>query len=219
MIEDDPNLGLSLELNLQMDGHKVTWAKSLKEAREIEAAGDFHICLLDLGLSDGNGIDLLREWRRKGAKLPIVILTAQGDEDSVVEGFQSGATDYVKKPYSYKELGARLKAILREPTLKEDQLRVGDLLILPEQRRVFFGNEEVPLNRREYDILKILAEHAGAVMTRESIVEKLGSDEEIFDRTVDSHISHLRARIKKAEVTSVRIKSEYGVGYRLVEND
>ena len=218
MIEDDPNLGSNLELNLQMDGHKVTWVKSLREARETEGVSDYHLCLLDLGLPDGSGMDLLREWRKRGLRLPIVILTARGDEDSVVEGFQSGATDYVKKPYSYKELGARLKAILREPTLQEDQLRVGDLIIFTEQRRVFFGSEEVPLNRREYDILKILAEHAGAVMTRESIIQKLGSDEEIFDRTVDSHISHLRARIKKAHVASIRIKSEYGVGYRLVEN-
>lgn len=156
------------------------------------------------------------EIRSQGSRLPIIICTAVTDEDSVVEGLGAGADDYVKKPFSNKELVARIRSAIREPQVREEQIRVGNLLVLLEQRRVLVDGEEVPLNRREFDLLKILLNRPGVVVTREAVIQQLGeSAEQIFDRTVDSHVSHIRAKLRKAKNCNVRIKSEYGVGYRI----
>lgn len=219
LVEDDPILGASLKLNLEIETNQVSWARSLAEADAVNRSQAFHVILLDLGLPDGQGLDFCKRLRQEGSRIPVIILTAQADEDSVVEGFQVGANDYVKKPYSTKELLARVKAVVREPQMREDQIRIGDLLILKEQRRVFIDGEEMSLNRREFDVLKVLAENLGVVLTREAIIQKLGGAEDIFDRTIDSHVSHIRSKLKQSEKRSIKIKSEYGVGYRLIEND
>ncbi len=220
LVEDDPMLGTNLKLNLELEGFQVEWAQSLKAAFEINEQRAFQLALLDLGLPDGNGLDFCRRVRADGSRLPMIILTAQSDEDSVVEGLGAGADDYVKKPFSNKELVARIRSALRSPQVREEQIRVGNMLVLLEQRRVMVEGEEVPLNRREFDLLKILIARPGVVVTREAVIQQLGeSAEQIFDRTVDSHISHIRAKLKKAKECNVRIKSEYGVGYRIVVLD
>lgn len=219
LIEDDPILGDGLKLNLELEGHRVSWAKSLSDAYQQNDQEKFQLAILDLGLPDGSGLNFCKRVREAGSRLPIIILTAQADEDSVVEGLSFGANDYVKKPFSHRELSARIKASLREPILREDQLRYGNLLLLNDQRRVFVNSEEIVLNRREFDLLKILMAHPGTVVTRESMISQLDSAEEIFDRTIDSHISHVRAKLKKISSCNVKIKSEYGVGYRLLSYD
>lgn len=220
LVEDDPMLGTNLKLNLELEGFHVDWAQSLAAARETNSAKNFQMTLLDLGLPDGNGLDFCREVRAAGSRMPIIILTAQSDEDSVVDGLGAGADDYVKKPFSNKELVARIRAAIRAPQVREEQIRVGNLLILFEQRRVYADGEEVMLNRREFDLLKLLVNRPGVVMTREAVIQGLGeSAEQIFDRTVDSHVSHIRAKLKKAKNCNVRIKSEYGVGYRITVLD
>ena len=220
LVEDDPMLGTNLKLNLELEGFQVDWAQSLAAARELNSSKSFQMALLDLGLPDGNGLDLCREVRGTGSRLPIIILTAQSDEDSVVEGLGAGADDYVKKPFSNKELVARIRSAIRAPQIREEQIRVGNLLVLIEQRRVYSDGEEVLLNRREFDLLKILLNRPGVVLTREAVIQQLGeSAEQIFDRTVDSHVSHIRAKLKKAKNCNVRIKSEYGVGYRITVLD
>lgn len=220
LVEDDPMLGTNLKLNLELEGFQVEWAQSLKAAEEANQKKPFQLALLDLGLPDGNGLDFCRHVREQGSRLPIIILTAQSDEDSVVDGLGAGADDYVKKPFSNKELVARIRSALRAPQIREEQIRVGNLLVLLEQRRVFVEGEEVPLNRREFDLLKILLNRPGVVVTRESVIQQLGEGaDQIYDRTVDSHVSHIRAKLRKAKDCNVRIKSEYGVGYRIAVLD
>ncbi len=220
LVEDDPMLGTNLKLNLELEGFKVDWAQNLAEAFATNEQQPYQLALLDLGLPDGSGLNFCRSVREKGSRLPIIILTAQSDEDSVVEGLSAGADDYVKKPFSNREVVARIRAALRAPTVREEQIRVGNLLVLMEQRRVYVGQEEIPLNRREFDVLKILIARPGVVVTREMIITQLGdSAEHIFDRTVDSHVSHLRAKLKKAKECNIRVKSEYGVGYRIATLD
>ena len=220
LVEDDPMLGTNLKLNLELEGFQVEWAQSLQTAIETNEKRPFQLALLDLGLPDGNGLDFCRRVREQGSRLPIIILTAQSDEDSVVDGLGAGADDYVKKPFSNKELVARIRSALRTPQVREEQIRVGNMLVLLEQRRVLVEGEEVPLNRREFDLLKILLNRPGVVVTREAVIQQLGeSAEQIFDRTVDSHISHIRAKLRKAKNCNVRIKSEYGVGYRVAVLD
>jgi two-component system OmpR family response regulator len=132
-----------------------------------------------------------------------------------VEGLQSGANDYVRKPFGNKELLARVKTVLRDPVPGTPQIRYGDLVVLSEKRKIVYGEKEVDLNRREFDILSYFIDHAESVVTRDALLQMLDKDREIYDRTIDSHVSHVRSRLKQAGITSVQISSVYGVGYRL----
>ena len=215
LVEDDPVLGRGLVLNLEAEGYKVHWFKDLKTVNEARSQLNTSLLILDLNLPDGNGLDLLKKMRGESNKTPVIILTAQTDEDSVVEGLQSGANDYVRKPFGNKELLARVKTVLRDPIPGTPQIRYGDLVVLSEKRKVVYGDKEVDLNRREFDILSYFIDHAESVVTRDALLQMLDKDREIYDRTIDSHVSHVRSRLKQAGITSVQISSVYGVGYRL----
>jgi two-component system, OmpR family, response regulator len=217
LVEDDPVLAKSVQLNLELESWTVVRAASLAEARNIEAAGPIDGVILDLGLPDGSGLTFLNELREKESRVPVLVLTAQTDEESVVAGLELGANDYIRKPFSMRELMVRIKVALKEPTLREHQVRFGPLLILKEARNASIDSVPIELNRREFDILTYLADHGGQVVTRERLLTKMDVEGEVFDRTIDSHISHIRARLKKAGVTQIVISSVYGVGYRLEE--
>ena len=215
LVEDDPVLGAGIKMNLEMESYQIAWAKDLRSARELNGQNKFDLVVLDLGLPDGNGMSLCKELREAGSRLPIIMLTAQADEESVVNGLSAGASDYIRKPFGNRELLARIKTVLREPSLREDQLRFGNILILRDQRRVMIDQHSIDLNRREFDIFSYLVNHGDSVVSRESLLQFLDREGEILDRTLDSHISHIRAKLKKAEVGTVTIASVYGVGYRL----
>ncbi len=216
LVEDDPVLGRGLSINLELSGYKVHWAKSLAEGAETYKNKTLNLIILDLNLPDGNGISFLKTIREANAKLPVIILTAKTDEDAVVEGLQAGANDYVRKPFGQKELLARIQTTLREqPENKNSQIRYGELLLLPEQRKIMAGEVEVDLHRREYDILSYFIQNAETVVSRQSLLNFLDKDGEIFDRTIDSHVSHVRARLRQAQVKGIQISSVYGIGYRL----
>lgn len=217
LVEDDPVLAKSVLLNLELESWTVLRAASLAEARAHETAGPIDAVILDLGLPDGSGLRFLEELRQKESRVPILVLTAQTDEASVVSGLELGANDYIRKPFSMRELIVRIKVALKEPTLREHQVRFGPLLILKEARNASIDNVAIDLNRREFDILTYLADHGGQVVTRERLLHKMDVEGEVFDRTIDSHISHIRARLKKAGITKIAIASVYGVGYRLEE--
>lgn len=215
LVEDDPVLGKSVSVSLETEGYKVHWAQNLRAAGELEESETLDIVILDLNLPDGNGLSFLKRLRDAGSRLPVIILTARSDEETVVKGLQTGANDYVKKPFGKLELIARIKTALREPQMREDQLRIGDLSVFFDRRKIFKGKKEIELNRREFDLLAYFFQRVGAVITRESLIDALGKDSEIFDRTIDSHVSHIRARLRKAGIKNLQIKSVYGVGYRL----
>lgn len=215
IVEDDPILGKGLNLNLNLEGYQTQWVQDLKSARYANSMAVFDLILLDVNLPDGSGFTLLEEIRNAKSRISIIMLTAKSDEDSVVEGLSLGANDYIKKPFSQKELLARIKTALKEPTLRENQTRLGSILILKEQRRVLIEEKEVDFNRREFDIFTYLVQHPKAVISREKLIESLNQGEELNDRTIDSHLSHIRSKLKKYEITSVVIKSVYGVGYTL----
>jgi DNA-binding response OmpR family regulator len=133
----------------------------------------------------------------------------------VVEGLQAGANDYIRKPFGKLELLARIQTALKGPAEQTPQMQCGELLIRLDQRRVMFGDQEIEMKRREFDVLSYFVQHFDAVVTRETLITALNKESEIFDRTIDAHVSHVRARLKKAGVTSLQISSIYGVGYRL----
>ncbi len=215
LVEDDPAIARSLQVNLELEGYQTFWASTLKSAHQINEKEKLGLVILDLGLTDGNGFDFLSDVRKTGSRLPIIILTAKTDEDFVVEGLQRGANDYMKKPFGNKELIARIKAILREPNHRDIQLRYGDLLLLIDQRVAKYHEKSIELNRREFDLLHFLVLHADTIVNREFLLRSLDKEGEIFDRTIDSHISHLRSRFRSSGVKSIKISSVYGVGYRL----
>lgn len=215
LVEDDPILGRTLSVNFRAEGYGVTWERDLRGAFRAEKDKPFDLVVLDRELPDGVGLDLCRYLRSRGSRLPVLVLTARADEDSVVEGLYAGANDYVRKPFGNRELLARVRVALNEPMQRAEQMRFGELLLLTEQRRAFWRQHELELNRREYDILTALIRQAGHVVSRESLLENFGGEADIFDRTIDSHVSHLRAKFRKAGVSTIRIASVYGVGYRL----
>ncbi len=215
LVEDDPVLGRGLSINLEHEGYHVHWANSLQMAADINKRVDLNLILLDLNLPDGNGLTFLKELRSAGSRIPVLILTAKTDEDAVVEGLQEGANDYIRKPFGDRELLARLKIALREPQDRSPQIRYAGLLLLVEERKLMNGSEEVALSPREFDIVAHFFRNAEKVVSREAILEALGKDAELYDRTIDSNVSHVRARLRAAGIKSVQITSVYGVGYRL----
>lgn len=215
LVEDDPILGRSLSVYLELEGYKTNWFKDHKTTCEAIEKSQEDLIILDVNLPDGSGLDICSKIRERGSRVPIIFLTAKTDEDSVVAGFNAGANDYVKKPFGNRELLARIKALLREPLKRDVQLKFGDLLILPDKRQVLFNEKEIELNRREFDILCVFMGNSEVVVTREILLNSLDKNGEVFDRTIDSHISHIRSKLKKSNVTTVQITSVYGVGYRL----
>lgn len=215
LLEDDPILGKGLKANLELAGHRVAWETTLKTAHQRNDAEAFELMILDLNLPDGSGLSFCQQMRSKGSRIPILVLSARTDEDTIEACFDAGADDYIRKPFSQRELLARIKSALREPALRDEQIRAGPVLILVDQRRVLVDGVEVDLKRREFDIFTYLTRNLGAVVSREKIIEALSSGEDLDDRTVDSHLSHIRSRLKKSSVSHVQILSVYGVGYRL----
>ncbi|MBL7544117.1 MAG: response regulator transcription factor [Bdellovibrionaceae bacterium] len=215
IVEDDPVIARGLQVFLESAHFDVSHASTLARAFELFAEEKFSLAVLDLGLTDGSGLTFLQHVRDSGSQLPIIILTAKTDEDSVVEGLQKGANDYMKKPFSNRELHARIHTVLRVPSNNDNKIVFGDLQIEKAQRLVKIKDRIIELNRREFDLLCLLAIKPDAILTRERILTVLDKEAEIFDRTIDSHISHLRSKLRQAGADGIKISSVYGVGYRL----
>ena len=213
LIEDDPVLGRSLLIKLELEGYQVNWSTTLGEAQK-KLAENFDLLLVDVSLPDGNGIEFLRKSKEQLKNTPVFVLTARTDEDTAVESLSIGATDFIRKPFGQRELLTRIKKSLDEPLNYEPQIRLADVTILSGQRRILHKEAELDLNRREYDIFLFLAQNLDRVVTREALITMMGSSE-IVDRTVDSHISHIRTKMKDKQIETVRIASVYGVGYRM----
>jgi len=215
LLEDDPFLGKGLVVQLKAAGHEVTWQSTVVQAKASVAATAFDLLILDVNLPDGSGLDFCKNERDRGVKNPIIVLTARTDDDSVVSGFECGANDYVKKPFSNRELLARIQALLKEPFVKDEKIRIGPIMISVAQRKVAVNGTDIPLNRREFDIFVHLAKTPGVVLSRDQLLQGIDSGADIMDRTIDSHFSHIRAKLKKSGIDSVVIRSVYGVGYTL----
>lgn len=219
LIEDDPMLAKTLQLNLELEGHRIFLSENIKKAFDTQDRNKIDFVILDLGLPDGSGFDLLKKLRTSKNEVPVIILTAQTDEDSVVQGLQLGANDYMKKPYSFKELRARMLVTMKKPIAEPKKLQFEDLSLNLDTRICYYKQKAIELNRREFDILSHFVQRAEMIVTRESLLEFIDKDSEIFDRTIDSHISHLRKKLRSSDVLEIKISSVYGLGYRLEKND
>lgn len=216
LLEDDPIVGKAIQLQLELESYKVEWAQTLTEAkRRAPSLQNTDLFLLDVNLPDGDGFEFCQWLKKEDLKGPVIFLTARTDEESVVRGFNEGATDYVRKPFSNKELLLRIKNQLADKKASLDLVRFGGLTLIKNQQILKNGESLINLNRREFEILTVFFEQPETIVTREQLIDRLASGDEIYDRTVDSHISHIRAKLNKNGVKEVKINSVYGQGYRL----
>ena len=219
VVEDDPAIGTNLERALHNSGYRVVRASSVVEARAVVATPS--LVLLDLGLPDGDGLDLAKELPRRWPDVPIIMLTARTEEIDVVIGLDSGAVDYVTKPFRLAELLARIRAHLRAAPEPQDRVvDDGDLRIDTGARRVFLAGSEVEMRAKEFDLLVELISHRGNVVTRDDLMARVW-DENWFGstKTLDVHIASLRRRLGEEPGDPSRISALRGVGYRWEASD
>jgi DNA-binding response OmpR family regulator len=228
LVEDESTIALPLAAALEREGYATRITGSASEA--IALAGELQpdLVLLDVMLSDGSGLDVCRELRRHSS-VPIIMLTARGDETDRVVGLELGADDYVVKPFSARELVARIRAVLRRsPDAAPEapaagagrEIRAGGLTVDIAQRLVVLDGLEVALTRREFDLLALLARNAGTVLTRERLIDEVW-DTNWFGstKTLDVHISTLRKKLGDDAVDSRYLHTVRGVGFRFAVPD
>lgn len=215
IIEDDPQITKILKLNLKLSGFDIENAMTFKDAWTKITNDHFDLLLMDIGLPDGSGLDLCQKVRESGNDVPIVFLSALTDEATVVKGIKNGADDYLRKPFGLEELKARVNKFVKQIMPHMQTIKFGDLTIDPTRRVVTLMGEIISLGRKELDILTMLARKAGDIVTRENILSSLYENADLYDRTVDSHMSHLRKKLREVSGQSLQISSVYGLGYRL----
>lgn len=219
LVEDDELLGASLLRALAASGYDPLWARTASTALQELSSRPPALALVDLGLPDGDGIDLTRRLLAGQPTLPIIILTARSEEADVVVGLHAGAVDYVTKPFRLAELLARVQAHLRSAagrTTAATELQVADLRIDGAAHRVWVGEREIQLRPKEYALLSRLASDAGKLVTREQLLSDVW-DENWFgsSKTIDVHMAALRRKLGEAPGEPSRITALRGVGYRL----
>lgn len=212
LVEDDPELGRRLSERLDRAGFAVDWAQTASTARDWPDLDLIAAIILDLGLPDGDGLDLLRLWRTQGATVPILILTARGNWRDKVEGLNCGADDFLVKPIRFEELLARLHALWRRGRVEGGNLlSSGALTLDPLARSASLDGIALDLSRKEFALLHLFLRRAGHIIAQEDILEQLYALEAERDRNaVEAHVSRLRRKIGRDRIRTIR-----GLGYRL----
>ena len=217
IIEDEVTLRETLAYNLTQEGYQVTQSGDGAEALELARADKFDLIVLDIMLPGLDGLSFCRILRKEQTT-PIIMLTARGGEVDRIVGLESGADDYIVKPFSLGEFLARVRAVLRRTpsvSLQTDRIESGDLTLDLTARRVSVGEREIKLSHKEFDLLSALVRNRGAVLSRDLLLEQVwGYDHIGDDRTVDVHVRWLREKIEADPSDPQRIVTVRGVGYR-----
>ena len=206
-----------LEDNLRFEGYQTVAATNGEDGLALALSGAPDVVLLDVMMPRMSGWDVCRELRRHGVDVPVIMLTARGAEVDRVQGLELGADDYVTKPFSLRELLARVRAVLRRPgpRRKFEEFAFGDVRIRLRGRQVFKGGREVRMTRKEFDLLVFLVAHRGEVLTRERLLEEVwGYERYPTTRTVDTHIVRLRQKFEAEPENPRWILTTHGQGYR-----
>ncbi len=219
LVEDDPGIGRFITRGLAGKGYRVAWERSGHRAVELLAAGGFSAVLLDLGLPDGDGLELCRALRRAQVRTPVLMLTARGALQDRLDGFDAGADDYLAKPFAFDELIARLTAIVRRASAPaEEPPSFGALRLEHAARTARIDAQILPLSRREYDLLARLVGGGGATVSRASLASAVWGDAEVSDNALDVYIGYLRRRLGEHRMAP-RIATVRGQGFRLDDPD
>ncbi|MEP7246746.1 MAG: response regulator transcription factor [Gammaproteobacteria bacterium] len=213
LVEDDRLIGSGVQDVLQDEGYAVDWVRDGKSALEQVATGVHDLVILDLGLPQMDGMDVLREVRARQSKVPVLILSARDAPTSRVAGLDAGADDYLVKPFDLNELSARIRALLRRGSGRADSVITHRGVVLnPVTYRVTVGGQDISLPAREFHLLHALLENPGAVLSRDQLREKLYSwGEEIESNTIEVFVHSLRKRLGADYIITVR-----GVGYAVI---
>ncbi len=212
VVDDEPQIAQIATDYLRRAGYEVLVAGDGIRALDVFRERRPGLVVLDLGLPKLDGLDVARSIRRE-SDVPIVMLTARVEEDDRLRGFEIGADDYVTKPFSPRELVARVRAVLRRRHSDSESFRARDLAVDVPRMLVTRNGRGLDLTPTEFHLLATLARHAGRVFTREQLLDAVrGSAAESFDRAIDSHIKNLRRKIGRDSIETV-----YGIGYRFVD--
>lgn len=228
IVEDDPDIVELVEIHLKDLECNIVKAYDGRDGLNKALAGNFDLLVLDLMLPGMDGMEVCRQLRAQRKTTPILMLTAKSEEIDKVLGLETGADDYLTKPFSVREFIARVKAIFRRTRLMEEQLsapssgvlRFGNLELDTEKRKVSVSNQRVDLTPKEFELLHLLAAHPGRSYSRSQILNLVwGYDFNGYEHTVNSHINRLRAKIEPDISQPTYILTSWGVGYRFNENN
>jgi DNA-binding response OmpR family regulator len=216
LVEDDVALGEVLVEGLSAADYRVHHAHGGREAEDAFRRNAFDLAIIDIGLPDMSGIELIQELRNNGKRLPVLVLTARGSTEDRVTGLDAGADDYLTKPFDLDELLARLRALLRRSIGETStQLTCGDIQLDLATREVAVSGALLPLSRREYELLRLLMENADRVVTRDRLENELyGWLDPVASNAVEVHVHHLRKKLGPSAIRTMR-----GVGYTFVTPD
>ena len=220
IVEDDPHTVEVVGLYLRRDGYTVLTASNGNDGLQMAQESSPDLVVLDLMLPRMGGLEVCRELRKE-SDVPIVMLTARVEEEDRIAGFELGADDYVTKPFSPRELAARIRAVLRRTAQdraedSQAKLTCGDIVLDVRQRIAAVGEAPLKLTPTEYRLLAMFLKEPGKTFTRDEIINRVfGYDFDGFDRTVDSHVSGLRRKLDAVAKERRYIQTVYGVGYRL----
>ena len=221
LLEDDPAIAGTVAFALQREGFAVDHVLLVGNAREAAARALPALAILDVGLPDGSGLDLCRAWRQSGddalRALPVLMLTARAEELDRVVGLELGADDYLTKPFSPRELVARVRALLRRASLAPSAAPSPGLFELDaEGQRIAFAGQWLALTRLEFGLLRALLRSPGRIRSRESLLDEVwGAEGDATDRTVDTHVKTLRAKLRAVRPELEPIATHRGMGYAL----
>ncbi len=225
IIEDEEAIRMALEDDFRLEGFNVTVASDGKAGLALALKQHFDVILLDVMLPEMDGIQVCNELRRNGKDTPVIMLTAKSQEIDRVLGLEIGADDYVTKPFSPRELQARVKALLRrasEPPRKGtgEAERIGEILIDRSGHQVIKNGEEIRLTAREFALLEYFLDNRGKVVSRNNVLNAVWNDDVIVElRTVDTHIANLRKKLETDPSNPRWIIGIRGVGYKLINSE
>jgi DNA-binding response OmpR family regulator len=219
IVEDDPSISVGLRMNLESEGYRVIIAEDGEIGLRLARTEKVDLMILDVMLPKLNGMEILRQVRREGRLMPIIVLSARGSEIDKVMGLELGAEDYVTKPFGLAELLARVRAGLRRAAIRPmaTVLRVGEIEIDDGTREVRLGGAPVELTATEFDVLIALAQAKGRVLSREQILEHIyGPNHHGTARTIDNFLMQLRSKLETDPQAPKHLLTVRGVGYRFV---
>ncbi len=220
VVDDEIHILELLKFNLEISGYEVICLDDGNEGLEFLQKEKPDLVLLDWMLPNISGIEILKKIRenREISKLPVIMLTAKNMEDDKIEGLDKGADDYITKPFSVKELKARIKTVLRRYKASEGNcISAGNIDLYPEKREVYKAGKKIDLTLKEFELLRLLIENRGKVLTREELLDKVWGYEFFGEtRTVDVHIRYLRKKLDSGETEEKCIETIRGVGYKLI---
>ena len=223
IVEDEDNMRIGLKDNLEFEGYEVDFAIEGNEGLNKILNNKYHLILLDVMLPNKSGFEICKEVRAAGIKTPIIHLTAKGEEIDKVLGLEMGADDYITKPFSLRELLARVKAVLRrvqsDDSEKLTEIKIGRLVVNFESFNASSNNEAVSMTHKEFEILKFLWQNKNETVSREILMKKIwGTDIHTTTRTVDNFILKLRQKIEDDYTKPQLILTVHGIGYKLLNN-